>query len=236
MRDFFTFAGTSSLDFGAYITDAGVQDTPRRRYSTVSIPGKSGDLILDEGSYENIELRYPVVIPHDFDRNFAGLKAFFLTHSGYQRLEDTFHPDEYRMAAYSGGIEPNLPSIGWEHGTLDLKFNCKPQRYLKNGENELDFTEDGSIWNDTQYTAKPLLRIFGTGTFGIGSETIQITSAGTYTDIDCEIMEAYQGTANRNPYVRTLSGDFPALEPGANGVQLSSGITRIVVIPRWWVL
>ena len=67
---------------------------------------------------------------------------------------------------------------------------------------------------------------------------MEITSASSYTDIDCDICECYRGSLadNRNSYVKLLSGSFPTLKAGTSGVTLGSGITRIVITPRWWKL
>lgn len=232
----FSFAGMPSTEFGAYVTDAGVQDSPKKRFEQIKVKGRSGDLMIDLESYDNIVVEYPAVIPENFDTNFAALRAFLLSQKGYQRIEDDFHPHEFRMGMFTDAIKPKVPSLKWEYGTFELKFNCKPQRYLKNGEREIEFTADGSVYNETLFPAKPLLRVYGTGIFGIGNEVVQITEAGEYTDIDCDSMECFEGANNRNSKVNLLSGNFPELHKGDNGVVLGDGITKIVITPRWWTI
>ena len=83
-----------------------------------------------------------------------------------------------------------------------------------------------------------MLRVYGAGTFGIGGNTVTITAADGYTDMDCELEDAYKDTAavNKNSYV-VLSGDnFPTIPPGTQGIELGSGITQIDIVPRWWKL
>ena len=124
--------------------------------------------------------------------------------------------------------------VEWlEAGEFDLTFNCKPQRFLKSGEDAITFTSGGSVLNETMQTAKPLLRVYGTGTFSIGGATMTISSANVYTDIDCDLMNAFKGTTNCNG---NISGTFAALAPGDNAITLGSGITKIEITPRWWVL
>lgn len=236
MLKWFSFAGVPSTNFGAYVTDAGVQDSPKKRYEQVKVQGRNGDLMIDLDTYDNLQLVYPAVIPENFDVNFAALRAFLLSRKGYQRIEDEFHPNEYRLGIFVDAIKPKVPSLKWEYGTFELEFDCKPQRFLKSGEIELEFTEDADIWNETLFPAKPLLRVYGTGIFGVGTEILQIDEAGQYTDIDCEAMECYEGTTNRNGAVKLLSGKFPELYAGQNGVVLGEGITKIVVTPRWWTV
>ena len=124
--------------------------------------------------------------------------------------------------------------------TFDVNFSVMPQRFLNSGEEAKTFTSSGRITNPTAQEAKPLLRVYGTGTFTIGSTSMQITAANSYTDIDCDICECYRDTMadNRNASVKLLSGEFPSLLEGDNGVTLGSGISRIIITPspsRMWL-
>ena len=117
-----------------------------------------------------------------------------------------------------------------------MNFSVMPQRFLNSGEKAKTLTSSGKITNPTAQEAKPLLRVYGTGTFSIGPTSMQITAANTYTDIDCDICECYRDTMadNRNASVKLLSGGFPVLHEGDNGITLGSGISRIIITPRWW--
>ena len=62
-----------------------------------------------------------------------------------------------------------------------------------------------------------------------------ITSADQYTDIDCEIMDAYKGATNCNGNIRTTDNKFPVLRAGQNNIT-KSGISRLEITPRWWTV
>lgn len=232
MRNWLTFDGVSLKDFGVYINGGGTFNAPARSREVISVPGRNGDLIIDNGRYENTDVVYHAFIYRDFSVNVEGLRNLLLSRTGYVRIEDTYHPDEFRMGVYTGNFQADV--VDWlEAGEFDLTFNCKPQRFLKSGEDAITFTSDGSLLNETMQTAKPLLRVYGTGTFSIGGATMTISSANVYTDIDCDLMDAFKGTTNCNG---NISGTFAALAPGDNAVTLGSGITKIEITPRWWVL
>ena len=116
-----------------------------------------------------------------------------------------------------------------------MTFDCDARRFLKNGDNIITLTANGSIFNPTYFDAKPLIRAYGTGSFTINDITVTITSANVYTDVDCEIMDAYKGTTNCNSNISTTNNEFPALRPGANNITLS-GITKLEITPRWWTI
>ena len=57
-----TFDGESSRTYGVYITGEAVYNAPEREVEMISIPGRSGQLALDKGRFENIEVTYPAGI------------------------------------------------------------------------------------------------------------------------------------------------------------------------------
>ena len=234
IRDYIFFNEKSSKDFNAYITDAGVYDSGIRNYELVSIPGRNGDVVIEKNKFDNVTFTYPAVIVDDFDKNYMALNAFLSSQRGYKRLSDSFHPDEYYMAVFKAisGQKHALHNAG---GTFKIEFERKPQRYLKSGEGKKTFMGSGALKNPTLYTALPMIRAYGTGSFTINGVTVQITSANSYTDIDCELQEAYKGTTNCNGNIELISGEFPSLAPGENHIS-KTGITSIELIPRWWTI
>lgn len=448
MRNYFIYNGRDSRDFGVYISGQGTFKAPQKAYQFYNIPGRNGALIGYDNRFENIDISYEAFIYKDFNKNIAEFRSFLLSVPGYARLEDSYHPDEFRMAAYVGPFDPTITSKN-DAGSFVITFNCKPQRYLLSGETEytwgsgtltakgsyfrlygpnvdttsltidLPLTQAGSgtpsprnprpitvyegatiqingtevynrsfstsqicaagtinaitgafsktwqirrvtshnwtefisphhfVWanfmpgvkaataicshmsaykpdpltppfpyydlafeiyngnleiysksiqfstqeilnafldandvyiaaelttpatytltsytpvypndwcniksngvmtvsyldaielvNPTPFAAKPIIRVNGTGVFTLNDVTVTISSAGTYTDIDCELMDCYEGSSNRNQYVSFSTYDFPELKAGSNTV-IGSTITTLYILPRWWRL
>ena len=131
---YFVFNGKKSSDFGVWASGSYVLDSPMKRYEQINVPGRNGALIIEDGSYENVNLEFKDCwIPEDFPNNYSALKNFLYRQNGYQRLELSWLPDEYRLAAFMGDIEPTITSWNGK-GHFDMSFNCKPQRFLKSGE------------------------------------------------------------------------------------------------------
>lgn len=235
MRNYFTFNNEDSCDYGLWISGSGTYDAPKRDVSKYSVPGRNGDLLIDNHRFNNIPLSYPAFISKDFYYKFDDFKAFMLSQSGYLRLEDTYHPNEYRMAQFVGPMNPDVKVLNVA-GEFEIEFDCKPQRWLKVGEKAIEITSSTTINNPTLYTAKPLVRVYGTGTLVIGSETIEINDVDSYVDIDCEIMDAYKDSTNCNSDIELTSGGFFELEPGLNTITMDNSITSIELTPRWWTI
>jgi len=234
MRNYFTLDGVDSRSMGVYISGTGTFNSPARTLDFRVIPGRNGALVGLERRLENVELTYPAFICRNFDANLGALRAFLLSRTGYVRLTDSYHPEEYRMAIFSGPLEV-APTPIMDAGQFDLTFHCKPQRFLLDGETPVEFTAGGTITNPTLFDAQPLIRVFGAGRLGIGSALITIADSGSeYTDIDCDAMDCFYGVAPRNSYVTFSGNDFPVLHSGNNGVELGSGIDKVIITPRWW--
>jgi len=236
MRKTIVFNHKSLADFGVYISGKGVFNAPERDSELVEIPGRNGELTLDNGRYKNISLTYPAFIIRDFKTNVQALRNFLLSQGGFFRLEDDYHSDEFRMAKWVGAFEAD-PIAELYAANFDLTFSCYPQRFLKEGEQPIEVTGNATITNGHYTTALPLIRAYGTGSFTISGVTVQITSASSYTDIDCELQEAYKDSlaTNCNANIVLTNGVFPSLVPGDNSISLS-GITKLEIIPRWWIL
>ena len=236
LNNYFIFAGESSLDYGIGISGSGTYNKPPKRVETQSVPGRNGDLVIEDGSYENLEYTFPAYIVEDLPVRIDGLAAMLLSAKGYQRIEDTYHPEHFRMGVYTKGLDIETGTLN-AYGRFDITFNVKPQKFLLSGEHETAFTDNGIITNPTRFASKPLIRVYGTGVLGINSESVTITDADEYTDLDCDAEEAYKDSYvnNCNGNVILSGSNYPRLTAGDNHISLD-GITKVVIIPRWFTL
>ena len=232
-RGYLVFDGEDLRDLGVYISGSGVFNAPSRAYEEIIIPGRDGTLYGREKRMENVEVTYPAFVYADYKNNIAALRSLLLSRVGYRRLTDSYHPDEFRMACFRGPLDVE-PTAILDAGSFELTFDCKPQRYLTSGEEYVFFESDGTIENPTEFDSRPLLVVWGTGTFGIGSASVTISEAAEYTYIDCDSMDCYKGTASKNHLVTMTTLDFPTLPPGETAITLGTGITKIRITPRWY--
>lgn len=171
------FGGVNSADYGIYITGEATFDAPKRLVDMVSVPGRNGAIALDQGHWDNITVEYPAGVfgsdQTDFRSAMSDFRNAIVSQIGYQRLTDTYHPDEYRMALYVEGIEvdPTAHNIA---GEFTLKFNCKPQRWLTSGETAVSVSSGDTLTNPTQYASGPLLAVNGSGAIAFNGFTINL--------------------------------------------------------------
>lgn len=232
------FGSVDSADYGILISGEGTFNAPERDVDTIEIPGRNGDLLIDKGRFKNITVKYTAYSYAEdmasFRQQLSDFRNALTSQAGYQRLTDTFHPDEYRLATFISGFEVK-PLQYNTLAEITLQFSCKPQRFLTSGENQVTVANNGTITNPTLFESLPIIETQGAGTLTINNSTITITNTGK-TILDSEMMEAYmEENGAIIPKNDSVSGEFPKLQSGANTVS-RTGITSVKITPRWWTL
>ena len=235
--EYLTYDGRSSLDFGVRISGLETYGAPEKDVEKFEVAGRNGELTFDNGRYKNKPEPYACFIVDDFEANITAFRNWLLKDSEYHRLEDTYHPDEYRMAKFTGPFDPEV----WmnEAGRFEIEFSRMPQRWLKSGEKAIHITHaDGAVklFNPTLMVAKPKIVVTsGTGEIAVNGVYMTLSANNGGTVIDCEIQDAYEGGINRNPNLVIAGGIYPELTAGDNGVEVGAGV-EIDIYPRWWKL
>ena len=173
------FGGVDSSNYGIYITGEGVYNAPTRAVEFVDVPGRNGAIALDQGHFNNITVTYPAgtfgMSQSEFRQAVSNFRNAIMSLQGYQKLEDTYHPDEYRMAVYTAGLEVSPAHYG-QAGEFDIIFECKPQRWLNSGDTAVTVTSGNTLTNPTQFEAGPLLAITGYGSVTFNGYTVTLAN------------------------------------------------------------
>ena len=208
---------------------------PAKDTETFRVPGRNGALVVDNGTWDNVTITYPCYCASmsAYDTIVQTLGSL----KGYQKIACSNDSTHYRMGV---PIVPQSPTVKFLNNRVyfNLSFNCKPQRFLTSGDTTSTYNNTGTstLSNPTKFASKPLIRVTGNGKVTVNGTQITLANTSNYTDIDCEAMECYYGSTNRNGNVTFSTNDFPTLAPGNNSIVRASGITQVVITPRWWEL
>lgn len=226
--------GVSGDDVGVVVERYPDVIIPNRKQEKISVPGRSGDLLIQQDAFENVRQSYDIYISAERPRlpTVAHKVAEWLCVKGYQRLEDSYWLDTFRIATFQGGID--IANILNRFGRATIEFDCKPQRFYKFGNQFITLTNAQIMHNPSPFTAKPLIVVQGSGAATItdGTHQLSLTSCNNVT-IDCDAKQIYQGSINVNRYG---SGSFPELPTGDTRIFWSGGITSVKLKPRWWTI
>lgn len=202
------------------------------------IPGRNGDIIFNTGAFKN---RKGEARCFALDRNVINsidaASAFLQEGTGYRKLECSDDPEHYWSAMVLNGadVEQKMRLLA----PFKIKFDCKPQRWVRGGDAVVSFTSSGdSIYNSHSGIALPIITVHGTndeyGSIKLGDRTITIGSITDGMIIDCELQTAFSATGYVNLNKDIFAPVFPRLMPGENVLHFSGGISKIDISPRWW--
>lgn len=239
-NNYFVFDGKPSTEFGLIISGSSTWGSSEFDIGTEKVPGRNGDILSAHGRYKNFPMEYPdSAIVRNFHTLFPELRAFLLSHTNkYYKLEDTYHEDEFLKATFDGSLSPTYDAYN-DAGTVDIKFNAMPQRWLKSGDRKYEVASGTYIQNPTYFTATPLIRVYGTGRLTVGDVSVDISSdyKGPYMDLDSDKCDAYRGSEDANKYIETTNYEFPVFEGGEKTrIIFDSTITKVEITPRWWTI
>lgn len=221
-----------SRDFGILTNFPTVFGSPSSDVEYISVPGRNGDLIIDNNRYANYELIYPCAIMGDITRKMHSIRAWLNASRNYRMLRDTYNPGYFRLAAFSSAIDVSQDNR--LIANFDVTFNCKPWLYRDDGEIVVDIINDSGLYNPESFFAAPVLYVTlssktVTGNIYINNQTITIKNVDNIT-IDCDAQDAYYDGSNLNSAINTAS---IRLESGYNNISFDSTITSLKVKPRW---
>ena len=200
-----------------------------------TIPGRNGDLIFYTGSYENRSGEAECFcLQQDVEKAVSSAGRFLMGKKGYRRLETSDDPDHYWMARVE-----NSPQIAMRLRTIspfEIGFDCKPQRFVKSGENAVVFTESGSLFNQYGQIALPFITLYGQGAgrLTIGDCVVDVKALDGVLYLDSDTQNAYNNNGNQNLNINAPI--FPVLDDGEIPIAFSGGIERVEIVPRWWEL
>lgn len=202
-RQYLSFAGKSSKDFLLYLSGPGVYDSPAADVESTSVPGRNGDIITENARtgrrrYQNVDIKYKAFFFNGLPAKTAAVKAWLLSPIGYQKLQDTYDPDFFRMAVCKDALEFDITAQ--KAAEMELTFNCKPQRWSVDGQRSIRLESRSTLKNPFAFPAQPIFKVYGdsSGELYVGEEKITIHSIKDYVLLNCETHNAYPKNCLRN--------------------------------------
>lgn len=187
------FNGISSKDLGIEIETFPKYEIPEKEITKYEIPGRNGDIVIDHGTFKNVNVEYSISVmikDGDYNSRLHAIASWLYSPSGYARLEDSYDTECYRMARISSNT--SFENLFNQAGKATLTFDCKPQRFLKKGEEQLEYNETDShttLINPSFFSAKPLLKLCNIG-MASSAGTISNVNLNGYTFYDHDFFNA----------------------------------------------
>ena len=224
MKNYVIFNGFDTTDFGL-IEELPFPNRAEKNVEFIEIDGRHGFLTLDKHNYKPVDYSFRIVVNSKekldlLKTNFKGSGRLFLSHN----------PDRYYNATV-------VSTITFERQVRDvyaceISFLLQPFAYelvLQSHMQNAPF----SLENHTNTTARPIVKIYGTGSgvIDINGNQIIIREIGGCIILNFELEEAYD--LDDNIKNSSIKGDFIELQEGTNNFFFTGDITQIEVIPNW---
>ena len=223
-----TFNDENLAEYNAHIIDEPEIPSAERDLTEISVPGRDGVLIEDNGRYNpiSITLSFGVETSDDWDEETYQFKRW-LTGSGNLSLSDGYF---YKVLYTTIGEAERDTRFLTE---IEVTFTCEPYTYLESGTQEYDYED---VLSNPYEICHPIYIITGVGTCTLTVNGNEITAYVTSNlTIDTERMVAYtsDGTVSNT----SVSGNYDELylESGENTIEITSGYS-LTVIPNWRIL
>ncbi|MFP5521278.1 hypothetical protein [Peptococcus simiae] len=238
---YFIYKGRSSREFGLRILNDMSLQVPEYDIEFVEIPGRDGDLALDNKRYKSVDrsFRCHLIPPkgQTLDQAVVAIAAWLSLQPGYHKLQWSGEPGYFWQAIYVQGI--NIVESLRQFGAVELTFRCQPGKYLAIGEQWVNLPpgEKITLHNPGNLPAYPLWKApaeNGQAERRI-SITINRTEGITFVDAQGDISydagsHIFSGKADEVIYRR-----LPFL-PAASAVELTARGGPVYMQPRWRVL
>lgn len=242
----FVYDGRALNEFGALIRQKPKHIIAARDLDFVATPFKSGDVLIDNGRYENVDVDVPIrAIPSYCDLSFKKF-AYELSDwlspgetRGKKIYRDTYNPGYYRK----GVVTEIREIVAFKRDIYDttISFNFDPYMYLDSGLDPQTYTSSTTIsaelQNPEMWSAEPIIQISGAGTFELTVNDVDVNVTVTSSIIiDKQQENVYDGNGNNaNDKVSGLK--LPLLLPGTNNIEVTrrsgEGDFNVTITPNW---
>ena len=224
-------------DMNLIITDTPSRVSPARRVTYTAVDGRNGDIITDEGCFDNGEIKYKVTaIAEDFEMPLLvkKIKRWLQGAAGYFTLTDTYDPNYFYLACYNGKVD--IADRLGKLGAATLTFKTKPFKYSFEGQRKIKITGAAILYNPEDWEATPYIKIVGSGdiTLFINNASYAFTDIDEYIEVDSDIQSCFKGTILQNS--KTSFTEFPKFSEGENNISFVGAVSEIVIVPRWCTL
>lgn len=213
MRNFY-IDGIASGDYNIHASGEATYNAAERDVQTFSIPGRNGDLIIDNGRYKNIEVKYPCVVSKQFLQNAANIRKWLGAESWkYRKITDDYDTDHFRLGRFRGQVEFEPMYATKAAAQMSITFDCKPQRFLAATDYFQAIGFAVAFQNPTGFPALPIFGIriaAGTADLSIGADTFHFDSnLNGIVYLDYETQNLYKADAKvyELGYLTTTGGD-----------------------------
>ena len=231
----FTYKNINSRDMHLYVLSQLEFSSPERDVESVSIPGRDGDLMMDNGRYKSVIHKIPchlkVAIDDDLEGALSRIHQWLVADAGSHDLLFDHDLDFIYRASIDNAVTTSR--ILSHFGRVVINFRIHPVKYLQKSLVESKVLNGVNVENPFQVIAKPILRIVGNGdiTINIGGKSLVLRGIASGCIIDSET-QTITSLDRRVTLFERMYSPFPELQAGRNMITFSRNDIQVYITPR----
>ena len=231
MKNHLIFNGINSKDLGIRIERHNNFSSPQRVVERIKVPGRTGEILIDDNSYENIIFEYEFILDcKDSDLASKSQEISNWLHNDYTYKTLTFsNSSKVYNAVVINKID--ISRMFKQFGKALVTFeayevsNAKERSVLK--------VNDKDIYiNNTNNVIKPIIKVIGEGdcSFNINNQEVVLKDLEGEVIIDCYNLDCCKEEDSKIINCNNkMIGMFPVLNVGENKVTVYNCEVEVVV-------
>ena len=231
MKNYLIFNGINSKDLGIRIEQHNNFSSPQRVIERIKVPGRTGEIIIDDNSYENIIFEYEFIL--DCKGTDLAAKANEISnwlHNDYTYKDLTFSNSNKKYKA----VVINKIDVSRMFKTFGKALITFEAYEVSNTREKaiLKITDEDIYINNTNSPIKPIVKVVGEGdcSININSQEVKLIGLEGETIIDCYNLDCYKEEGNKIINCNNkMIGMFPKLKVGENKITTLNCEVEVVV-------
>ena len=231
----FTYKGIKSKEMHLRVLNDVSFASPSRDVKMIQVPGRDGDLVMDNGRYESvirsILCRLEAPTGTNVETLISQINNWLIDDAGFHPFTWENDPD----FKYLARVEKDVVSqrVLSRFGKTIIDFRIHPIKYLKSSLIEQQITSGTNVENPFSIEAKPMIRIVGNGdmTLNIGGRPLVLRGISGGCLVDSET-QTIMSLDRRLTLFERMFSPFPVLLFGNNAITFSGSGLQVFITPR----
>lgn len=215
-----------------------------RNVEFIEIAGRHGALMLDRGTFKQVQEETPVYLFAD-DRCRTNIRqeanelfSWLKSTQGWCELTYSDDPRYFMRATVPAELSIKEVFYLFYVGEGVIPFVRQPQRYVEDGRRIRTITKQGTVLTNPELCeSQPKITVYGTGdiTLYVGNKTVVLKGITDPITLDTEMGNSYT-TVNGviTSANHKVSNALPNLALGDTPFNWIGNVTKLEVTPRWW--
>jgi len=239
----FTYKGKSSKEMHLRVLNDISFSSPSRDVNMIQVPGRDGDLIMDNGRFESVIRSIPCRLAPppgtDVEQLINEINNWLIDNGGFHEFKWNHDPEFKYLARVEGDVVSQRMLSRFGKSTID--FRLHPIKYLETSlEESIGVTNGTVVVNPFAIDAKPIIRIVGhipgreedeDTIINIGGRPLRLRGItdGCIINSETQTITSLDGRVTLFSQMRS---PFPVLKPGNNQVTFSASGIQVLITRR----